>query len=151
LDNIDCKNISIVTMSQKSVVIVPGFWGDPSGFDVVVDDLEQRGYHAVVVRLPSWGCEPPNKTLLDDAHAVREEVTKVVEAGHDVTVAMHSAGGFIAPEALKGLLAPDLLASGKAGGVTSLVYITAPCMSIGEMAPSAPWFEYKVSKFGDRP
>ncbi len=138
-------------MSQKSVVIVSGFWDNPSGFDVVVDDLEQRKYHAVVVRLPSWGCKPPNKTLLNDAHAVREEVTKVIKTGHDVTVAMHSAEDFIASEALKGLLAPDLLASGKTEEVTSLVYITAPCISIGEMAPSAPWFEYKVSKFGDRP
>lgn len=134
-------------MSKKSVVIVPGFWGDPSGFDVVVDDLGKRGYHAVVVKLPSWGCEPPNKTLLDDAQAVREEVTKLVEAGHDVTVAMHSAGGFIAPEALNGLLAPEVMTSGKAGGVTGLVYITAPCMLVGEVAPPAPWYEYKVSCF----
>lgn len=131
-------------MSNKSIIIVPGFWGDPSAFDLVIEDLEERGYHTVVVKLPSWGCEPPNKTLLDDAQAVREEVTKMVAAGYYVTVAMHSAGGFIAPEGLNGLLAPELMASGKAGGVMALVYITAPCMSVGEVAPPAPWFEYKV-------
>lgn len=132
-------------MSNKSVVIVPGFWGDPASFSQVTDGLKQRGYHAVVVELPSWGCEPPNKTLLDDAQAVREEVLKMVDAGYEITVTMHSAGGFIAPEALKGLLAPELRSSGRPGGVTALVYITAPCMSVGEMAPPAPWFEYKVS------
>ena len=76
---------------------------------------------------------------------------KMIEAGHEVTVTMHSAGGFIAPEALKGLLAPEMLASGRSGGVTSLVYITAPCISVGEMAPPAPWFEYKVTCFTDKP
>lgn len=135
----------MITMSNKSVIIVPGFWGDPSAFDHVVEDLKEHGYHTVVVRLPSWGCEPPNKTLLDDAQAVREEVMKMVAAGHYVTVAMHSAGGFIAPEGLNGLLVPDLLASEKVGGVMALVYITAPCMSVGEMAPPAPWFQYDVS------
>ena len=64
---------------------------------------------------------------------------------------MHSAGGIIAPEGLKGLLAPDLAKAGKAGGVTGLVYITAPCMSVGEEAPPAPWFSYEVGscKFSD--
>lgn len=132
-------------MLRTSVVIVPGFWGDPSSFDQVIGGLEKCGYHALVVKLPSWGCEPPTKTLLDDAEAVRVEVTKLVEASHDVTVVMHSAGGFIAPEGINGLLAPELAKSGKAGGVTSLVFITAPCMSIGEEAPPAPWYDYKVS------
>ena len=132
-------------MSRKSIVIVPGFWGDPAAFDVVTNDLKERGYCATTIKLPSWGCEPPNKTLLDDAQAVRDEVTKLVDDGYDVTVVMHSAGGFIAPEGLKGLLAPDLLKAGSAGGVTSLLYITAPCMSIGEEAPPAPWFLYEVS------
>ena len=125
-------------MSKTSIVIVPGFWGDPAAFDVVTDDLRGRGYRATTIRLPSWGCEPPTKTLLDDAQAVRDQVTELVDDGYDVTVVMHSAGGFIAPEGLKGLLAPDLSKAGRAGGVTGLVYITAPCMSIGEEAPPAP-------------
>ena len=132
-------------MSKKSIVIVPGFWGDPASFNKVVDELNASGYYALVVKLPSWGCEPPTKTLLDDAEAVRSEVSRLVDAGQEVTVAMHSAGGFIAPEGMKGLLAPELVKSGKLGGVTSLVFIAAPCMSVGEEAPPAPWYEYKVS------
>lgn len=132
-------------MPKKSVVIVPGFWGDPASFDQVINELGKHEYDAVVVELPSWGCEPPTKNMLDDAEAVRLEVSKLVDAGQDVTIAMHSAGGFIAPEGIKGLLAPELANSGKTGGVTSLVFITAPCMSVGEEAPPAPWYEYKVS------
>ncbi|KAL6720923.1 hypothetical protein ACLMJK_000022 [Lecanora helva] len=132
-----------MTQSHQSIVIVPGFWGDPSAFNVVIDDLEKHGHRAGVVSLPSWGCEPPNKTMLDDAQAVREEIIKNVDAGYLVTVVMHSAGGFIAPEGLNGLLVSDLRLSGRSGGVSSLLYITAPCMSIGEEAPPAPWFEYK--------
>ncbi|KAL8894999.1 MAG: hypothetical protein Q9207_008340 [Kuettlingeria erythrocarpa] len=130
-------------MSKSSVIIVPGFWGHPSSYDQVIAELKDNGYDANVVQLPSWGCEPPTKTLLDDAEAVRSEVTQVIKAGHSVIVVMHSAGGFIAPEGLQGLLAPDIAQSGGSGGVTSLVFMAAPCMSLGEVAPPAPWFEYK--------
>jgi pimeloyl-ACP methyl ester carboxylesterase len=136
---------NICATPNNSVVIVPGFWGDPAGFQAVIKKLEQHGYHALVMRLPSCGCEPPNKALLDDVQEVHDKVKELVQSPNNVTVVMHSAGGFIAPEGLKGLLAPDLPKSGKAGGVTSLVYIAAPCMSVGEGAPPAPWFQYVVS------
>ena len=126
---------------KKTVVIVPGFWVDPTSFDEVVHGLQGRGYRATTIRLPSRGCEPPTKTLVDDARAVHDEVDKLVQEGYDVTVVMHSAGGLIAPEGLQGLQAPDLA---KAGGVTGLLYITASCMSVGEEAPPALWFLFEV-------
>ncbi|CAF9928604.1 MAG: hypothetical protein ALECFALPRED_004095 [Alectoria fallacina] len=125
---------------KKTVVIVPGFWVDPTSFDEVVHGLQGRGYRATTIRLPSRGCEPPTKTLVDDARAVHDEVDKLVQEGYDVTVVMHSAGGLIAPEGLQGLQAPDLA---KAGGVTGLLYITASCMSVGEEAPPALWFLFE--------
>ncbi|KAL8948001.1 MAG: hypothetical protein Q9222_005769 [Ikaeria aurantiellina] len=130
-------------MAKTSIIIVPDFWGHPSAFDRVVADLEAHNWKAIVIQLPSWGCEPPKKTMLDDAQAVRSEVTSRIKLGDDVVIVMHSAGGFIAPESLQGLLAPDVARTGGIGGVISLVYIAAPCMSIGEAAPPAPWFEYK--------
>ncbi|KAL9594252.1 MAG: hypothetical protein Q9219_007133 [cf. Caloplaca sp. 3 TL-2023] len=136
-------------MSKPFIAIVPGFWGHPSSFDKVISGLQTNHLDATVIQLPSWGCEPPTKTLLDDAQAVAAEITPKVEAGQDVVVVMHSAGGFIAPEGLRGLLAPDLAKSGRSGGVKSLVYISAPPMSIGEVAPPAPWFEYKAYAQGD--
>jgi Alpha/beta hydrolase family len=122
-----------------------GWWGDPVGFHAVIKELEQRGNHALVVRLPRWGCEPPNKAVLDAIQEVHDKVKELMQSGNNVTVVVHSAGGFIAPEGLKGLLASDLSKSGKAGGVTSLVYVSARCMSVGEEAPPARWFQYAVS------
>ena len=76
--------------------------------------------------------------------AVREKVTKLADQGLDVTVAMHSAGGSISPEGLKGLLSPDRAKEDKAGGVTSLAYITAPVLGIGDAAPGAAFFDIQA-------
>lgn len=82
--------------------------------------------------------------MLDDAEAVRNVISPLAEAGHQITVFMHSAGGFITSEGINGMLAPELKHLGKVGDVTSLVFVTAPCMSIGEETPAAPWYEYKA-------
>lgn len=52
---------------------------------------------------PSVGAEPPNKGLEDDTAALRSTLERLSDDGKNIFLVMHSYGGLVGKNALKGL------------------------------------------------
>jgi pimeloyl-ACP methyl ester carboxylesterase len=98
---------------------------------------------AIAVDLPSVGgpTDQAAATMADDAVAVQQVVSKLADQGRDIVLVSHSYGGIPATEGAHGLSRKDREASGKKGGITGLVYVTAllvgPGQSLGDVMGSA--------------
>lgn len=109
-----------------TILFVPGFWEGPTVFDEVISQLQSTNLKTQVVALPSTGTiSPGNPDMNDDIAAVRTVVQKLVDAGEDILMVLHSGGGFIGSSAIEGLTAKARMDKGLKGGVTKLVLLTA--------------------------
>lgn len=111
-------------------VLAPGAWHTPDCYEILEGKLRAQGYETRAVAYPSVGAEPPNKGLYDDAAALRAEIEVHANQGRQVIVVVHSYGGLVGAEAVKGLGYKQRKAEGKTGGVTLLVYLAAFVVSI---------------------
>lgn len=133
-------------------VLAPGAWHTPDCYQLIQDRLHAQKYETRAVAYPSVGAEPPNKGLFDDAAAVRAEIQTLADQGRQVIVVVHSYGGLVGAEAVKGLGYTQRKAEGKKGGVTLLVYlaafVTPKGMSITKMlgGKPLPWMDFQVSE-----
>ncbi|KAF5262503.1 hypothetical protein FOXYS1_6772 [Fusarium oxysporum] len=118
-------------MSNPTIVFAPGAWHTADCYDVVRKELHAKGWETEAVDYPSVGAEPPTKGLSDDVAAVRAVVEKLVEEGKKVMVVVHSYGGLVGAEAVKGLGLKQRAQEGKTGGVIQLVYLSAFVMPKG--------------------
>lgn len=115
--------------SKPTFVLVPGAWHRPSYFAQIRAYLSDHGYPSVAVTTPSVGSDPPATSIDVDIDAVEAAVRKVLDAGDDVVLLMHSYGGGPGSEAA-GRIAKELL--GGSGGpgegkgrIKRLVYVAA--------------------------
>lgn len=114
------------TITDKPIfVLAPGAWHTPDCFEIIQEKLHAQGYETRGVAYPAVGAEPPNKGLYDDAAALRAEIEVHANQGRQVIVVLHSYGGLVGAEAVKGLGYKQRKAKGKDGGVTLLVYLAA--------------------------
>eukprot|EP00243_Klebsormidium_subtile_P003659 TRINITY_DN17247_c0_g1_i1.p1 TRINITY_DN17247_c0_g1~~TRINITY_DN17247_c0_g1_i1.p1 ORF type:complete len:294 (-),score=59.56 TRINITY_DN17247_c0_g1_i1:401-1282(-) len=116
------------TMAEKpTVLFVHGAWHSPMHLAPAAFVFESAGYPTCCPLLPSYGAQPPTKTLYDDAAALRAELDRLIEKeGKDVLVVMHSYGGLVGTEAVHESLGKRARAAeGKAGGVLRLVFLCA--------------------------
>lgn len=77
----------------------------------------------MTVDLPSVGAVPAKYDFTEDVEAIRECAARLVEAGDDTVVVLHSYSGLPGGEALKGLGKAEREKQGLKGGVIRLVYI----------------------------
>lgn len=116
--------------SKPTFVLVPGAWHRPGYFAQIRSYLSDHGYPSVAVTTPSVGSDPPATSMDVDIDAVEAAVRKVLDAGDDVVLAMHSYGGGPGSEAA-GRIAEELLAGGGGGPgegkgrIKRLVYVAA--------------------------
>lgn len=114
------------TITEKPIfVLAPGAWHTPDCFELIQDKLHAQGYETRGVVYPSVGAEPPDKGLFDDAAALRAEIEMHANQERQVIVVVHSYGGLVGAEAVKGLGHKQRKTEGKNGGVTLLVYLAA--------------------------
>lgn len=138
-------------MSNPTIVFAPGAWHTADCYDVVRKELHAKGWETEAVDYPSVGAEPPTKGLSDDVAAVRAVVEKLAEEGKKVMVVVHSYGGLVGAEAVKGLGLKQRVQEGKTGGVIQLVYLSAFVMPKGVSILAAfggqylPWMRVEVS------
>lgn len=92
-------------MAKPVVVFVPGFWEGISAFDSVSIELKTvHGYSTAAVPLASTGtASPGNPTLKDDVRGIRSAIEPLVQDGKELLLVLHSAGGFLGAQAIKGL------------------------------------------------
>lgn len=97
---------SHLTMSNPTLILVPGAWHTPACYDKIVRILYGTyRLKCVAVTLPS-ASDNPGAGLPHDIEAVREAMTKEFRKGRDVVVVAHSYGGMVANSAIKGFTGP---------------------------------------------
>lgn len=113
--------------SKPTFVLVPGAWHRPGYFTQIRTYLSEHGYPSVAVATPSVGSDPPAASMDVDIVAVEAAVKKILDAGDDVVLLMHSYGGGPGSEAA-GRIAEGLLKSGPVEGkgrIKRLAYVAA--------------------------
>jgi pimeloyl-ACP methyl ester carboxylesterase len=111
---------------SPTILLVPGYWEGPSVYGEVDKLLQDAGYATETAPLISTGRTPPNSpTMDDDTASIREHVSKLVEAGKDVILVVHSVSGLMGSNAIEGLEASKRKADGSTGGVTHIVFLAA--------------------------
>ena len=129
-----------MAVSGKPVIIfVPGAGHAPICFSPVMDLLASVRYETAGVALPSNGSElrgvDPPQNWDQDIAAIRQCVITHVDQGKDVVLVVHSYGGSVGSEAMKGLGEKDRKrGSGHQGAVIKLVYLTALALDVGQSA-----------------
>src|SRR2546429_6409619 len=136
--------------SQTTFVLVPGAWHSPYAFSHVSTQLRKHGYDTVGVFLPATGAYPPLKSFDADVLAIQSAIMTAADDGQDVVVVMHSYGGVVGCEGLKGLSKVERSAAGRPGGVIRLAFLCAFVLQVGaslmtglQMKP-LDWFVIEV-------
>lgn len=134
-------------MAKPVLVFVPGFWEGVSVFDFIRNELENaHGYNTVAISLASTGtASPGNPGLKDDVRGIRSAIEPLVQDGKELLLVLHSAGGFLGAEAIKGLSVKERAEEGKNGGVKMIVFLAAGVWHEGFRHQPLPFFEFDVS------
>lgn len=114
------------TSNKPTILIVPGAWQLTTAFEPFREVLHKSGYQTEIVKLPSvGGTELPLTGLPEDIAAIRAKLEPLVDAGKDVLLLTHSAGGVSGSAAVKGFDLKTRKSVGLPGGVTRVVYMGA--------------------------
>lgn len=138
--------------TKPTIVIVPGAWQLISVFVPFADLLKTKGFDTEIVDMPSvGGTQLPLTGLAEDIAAVRAVVQPLVEAGREVVLLTHSAGGVSGGGAVKGLDVGTRREAGLPGGVVRVIYMAAFMVPKGSSllqmlgGKPAPWMVVEVS------
>lgn len=109
--------------SLPIILLVPGAFGTPAGYDPILPYLKEAGFTTHPGPYPSLNpSDPSTATCAKDIASLRDDVLRpLIEQGNDVIILAHSFGGVIASSAAKGL--DKQAREGQAGGVVGLIYI----------------------------
>ena len=114
-------------MSRPTFVCVPGFCHTSAVFEPLRALLSHYGYPVLAVQLPSVlvnGSHASNDSA-QDSRAIRSAVSRLVEAGQDVIVILHSYAGVPGGDALQDLGKTERAQRGLRGGVLRIVFVMA--------------------------
>lgn len=145
------------TQDLPTIILVQGSFQIRQVYDKLVRCLVARGYPTIHPELPSCSnvdsTNFPQLSLVDDALAIRTELTRQIEyEGKTVVVVMHSYGGLVGSEAItEELNYAKRQAQGLPGGVIHLFLYSAFLLNEGQSVLSAfgesPNNDVKVSTF----
>lgn len=145
----------MASSNMPVLLIVPGAFGTPAGFDDILPHLTKAGFPTRGGPYPSCDpIDPTTTTCADDILALRDNILRpLIEDEHkDVVILAHSYGGVVGGAAATGLDRPARRAQGQAGGVIGLIYIAGNVTLEGESLLEAVGGEYppfiKVDKVG---
>ncbi|KAF2106448.1 Alpha/Beta hydrolase protein [Lophiotrema nucula] len=120
--------------SKPAFVLLPGAWCPSTFYEKLVPRLQDFGYDAYSLDLPSTleneDTSPPS--FYDDAKFVRLKIIELSDHGKTVVVVGNSYGGFLANEAIKGVLQSDRASVGKKGGVLHFVVLASLLPIVGK-------------------
>ncbi|KAL2794650.1 Alpha/beta hydrolase fold-1 [Aspergillus keveii] len=118
-----------------AIVLVPGAFGTPQGFEKLLPYLTKAGYATHPGAYPSCNpSDPANASAPQDIASLRENVLLPLlnEHGKDVIIIAHSYGGVVAGGAARGLAKGTRKAQGHFAGVIGLVYVVGNITLDGE-------------------
>ena len=117
------------------IVIVPGAFGTPQGFEKLLPYLTKAGYTTHPGSYPSCNPSDPAKvSSSQDIAFLRDHVLLPLlnEQGKDVVIIAHSYGGVVAGGAAKELAKGTRRAQGRSTGVIGLIYVVGNITLEGE-------------------
>ncbi|GJC83264.1 hypothetical protein CT0861_06105 [Colletotrichum tofieldiae] len=135
---------------KPTFVLAPGAWHKAACYSPAQQILESQGYSVEAVEYPSVGAEPPTKGLNDDAAAVRSVLQRLADEGKEIVLVVHSYGGLVGANAVKGLGYKQRAKEGKKGGVVTFVYLTAFVVPAGKCIREMlggqflPWMKFET-------
>ncbi|KAL9117118.1 MAG: hypothetical protein Q9187_006350 [Circinaria calcarea] len=126
--------------SEAKPVIVPvhGAWHVPAHYNDFIQQLQKAGFAVSCPLLPT--CDETKRltaNMYSDAEAVRSLVTSWIDQSREVIMILHSYGGAVGTEAVKGLAAHERAAKGLSGGVVRLIYMCGFMLQVGECVGGA--------------
>jgi pimeloyl-ACP methyl ester carboxylesterase len=139
--------------SDTTILFIPGAWHNPQCFGKVIKRLEDNGYNAAVVHLPSVGPAIPHSDFSEDVRQVRKRIEIAANAGQRVVVVMHSYGGLPGCEAICGLDWKSRQRQNQPGGVVQLFFCCSFIVPEGKSLISSfggddlPWFQVTDDRF----
>lgn len=126
----------MASTSKPDIVLVHGAWHQPAHYAPFAQRLRDAGFEVHVPYLPT--CQPAvqsQASMYDDAKVVRDQVVALVEKDKDVLMLLHSYGGAVGAEAIKGLSKAER--HNQQGGVTQLIYMCAFILQCDESVGGA--------------
>jgi pimeloyl-ACP methyl ester carboxylesterase len=136
-----------MSTTKPAIVFVPGAWHIPDTFHLVIAELQAAGYETKGVNLASVGAETPLEDFRPDVEAVQQVLKPLADEGKDILLVVHSYGGVIGNEAVKGFAKSDREKEGKTGGVSHIYFCCAFALPEGVSLMDAlnnkplPWFQ----------
>lgn len=140
--------------NKTAIILVHGAWHTPSHLEGLAEPLRKD----FLVDAPALDTSGPadvvrSKGLQDNVAAVLKMIQPHLDAGREVVIVAHSAGGVTVPEAVAGNTVQERRAKGLDGGVKAVIFIASLLVlpggiSLAEQAgrmPSEPWYETVVS------
>lgn len=131
--------------------MVHGAWHNPSLYEPLPSLLTRAGYALISPTLPSVGGSM--ETFDEDVVVIRKELQQLVDAGKEIAVLMHSYGGMVGSEAVRGFSKDDVEGP---GGVIRMIYMCSFALPEGTSLMDAlnnippPW-TVKVNEHQEKP
>ena len=123
---------------KPAIVLVHGAWHVPEHYTSFIQHLRQAGFSVFCPLLPT--CDDTKcltSNMFSDAQVVRSQVISLIDKSQDIIMLLHSYGGAVGSEAVKGLSASECATKGLRGGVTHLIYMCAFMLQVGESVGGA--------------
>jgi len=113
---------------KPTIVLIPGAWHPSLVYSSLISILTPLGYPCIPLDLPSVGSLVPS--LQTDAQHIRSLLSRLVGAGKEVVLVMHSYGGLPGAEAVRGMGKRE----GRRGGVVHLLFLGSFLLEKGRAA-----------------
>lgn len=135
----------MASATPPTLLLVPGAFGTPDGYEKLVPYLEKDGFSTHPGPYPSCNpTDPSTATAEKDITSLRDQVIlPLLDQEHkDVVIVAHSYGGVVAGAAAKGLDKTTRQAQGKNSAVLGLIYVAGNITLEGESLLEAVGGEY---------
>ena len=124
--------------ARPTIVLVHGAWHVPQHYEEFLQKLRHAGFEAHCPLLPT--CDETkrlNATMFSDVELVRDLVKSLIANSREVVMLLHSYGGAVGTEAVKGLSISEQSAQGQSGGVGRLIFMCGFMLQEGESVGGA--------------
>lgn len=123
---------------KPAIVLVHGAWHVPQHYSSFIQLLQNEGFDVSCPLLPT--CDEEKRLTADLSHdvaVIRDRVAALIEQSREIIMLLHSYGGAVGTEAIKGLTIKDRSEKGRSAGVVHLIYMCGFMLQIGESVGSA--------------
>lgn len=124
--------------TKPAIVLIHGAWHVPEHYSEFIEQLQYAGFEVFCPRLPT--CDEAQRLAADmysDAQVVRNQVIALADKSRAVIMLLHSYGGAVGTEAIKGLSASERAGKELPGGVIHLIYMCGFMLQVGESVGGA--------------